>query len=108
MKLTVSQSTKNYTKNRLDLVEFVFSFNQIPDLENIVVIGAQHILPSTLSMFESFFDRGLSPKKVFLIGKCYSTDFATYCRFKNLGVYVCPTSLNFDASNSFDVIGIVA
>ena len=90
------------TKKRLDLVEFIFEFKEVPDLENIIIIGAQHILPSTLIMLESFFDRGLSPKNVFLIGKCYSTDYSTYKQLIDLGVYVCPSSLVFDKYNSFD------
>ena len=78
-------------QRRLDLVESVFDFKKFHDLENVIIIGAQHILPSTLTMLESFFDRGLSPEKVFLIGKCYSTDFYTYEKLQELGIYVCPS-----------------
>lgn len=87
---------------RLDLVEDVFHLSKHNDLKELVIVGAQHILPSTLSMLQSFFDRGLSPNNVFLIGKCYSTDFQTYCQLKDLGVFVCPSSLEFDPSSSFD------
>lgn len=90
------------TDERLDLVESIFEFKKTPDLENVVIIGAQHILPSTLTMLNSFFERGLSPSNVFLIGKCYSTDLATYNELKDIGVYVCPTSLYFNARASFD------
>ncbi|NGX40135.1 MAG: Adenosylhomocysteinase [Chlamydiae bacterium] len=89
-------------KIRLDLVESVFEFRQITTFENVVIIGAQHILPTTLSMLESFFDRGLQPDKVFLIGKCYSTDLQTYYQLRQLGVYVCPSSLTFHKNASFD------
>jgi len=87
---------------RLDLVEDVFHLSKHNELKELVIVGAQHILPSTLSMLQSFFDRGLSPGNVFLIGKCYSTDFQTYCQLKDLGVFVCPSSLEFDPSSSFD------
>src|SRR3990167_10817998 len=100
--LVVPDTHRLKTKKRLDLVEFVFEFKPVPDLNNIIIIGAQHILPSTLYMLESFFDRGLSPKNVFLIGKCYSTDLHTYNQLRDLGVYVCPSSLVFDKHNSFD------
>ena len=91
-------------QRRLDLVESVFDFKKFHDLENVIIIGAQHILPSTLTMLESFFDRGLSPEKVFLIGKCYSTDFYTYEKLQELGIYVCPSSLEFNKKESFDSI----
>lgn len=72
------------------------------DLKNLMIVGAQHILPSTLLMLQSLFDRGLQCKNVFLIGKCYSTDINTYYSLKNLGVYVCNSSLVFEPSKSFD------
>ncbi|MCB1073492.1 MAG: hypothetical protein KDK96_10400 [Chlamydiia bacterium] len=50
----------------------------------------------------SFFDRGLLPENVYLIGKCYSTDLSTYHHLKEVGVYVCPTSLQFRKSLPFD------
>jgi S-adenosylhomocysteine hydrolase len=88
--------------DKLELVESVFEFSDVPNLEDIILIGAQHILPSTLAMLNSFFCRGLSPNKVFLIGKCYSTDYQTYSQLKHLGVNVCSSSLAFEKSVSFD------
>ncbi|MBI2742626.1 MAG: hypothetical protein HYX48_01765 [Chlamydiales bacterium] len=87
---------------RLDLVELVFQMYPFGDLENISIVGAQHILPSTLTMLQSFFDRGVLPQNIFLIGKCYSTDFETYEKLRELGVYVCPSSLDFQKSSNFD------
>lgn len=54
-------------------------------------------------MFESFFDRGLSPPNVFLIGKCYSTDLDTYENFLQLGANICPSSIIFNKNIPFDV-----
>lgn len=89
-------------KDRLDLVETVFRIKQRTDLNKVILIGAQHILPSTLTMLQSFFDRGLHPDNVFLIGKCYSTDMQTLSKLRNLGVYVCRSSIEFDPSKPFD------
>lgn len=89
-------------KERLDLVEFVFDLYHYHNLENVVLIGAQHILPSFLTMLQSFFDRGLSPENVFIIGKCYSTDLRTYNQLSSLGVHICPSSLEFRKDLSFD------
>ena len=89
--------------DRLDLVERMLDSQSNTNFENMMIIGAQHILPSTLTMLKSFFDRGLRPKNVFLIGKCYSTDFDTYHKLIELGVYVCPSSFYFNKDFSFDI-----
>lgn len=99
----ISHKKQRGLGDRLELVESVFSLKQAPNLKNISLIGAQHILPSTLTMLMSFFDRGLLPENVYLIGKCYSTDLYTYRQLKELGVYVCPTSLQFQKNQPFDL-----
>lgn len=86
----------------LGLVEGILDFEDKASLDNVVFLGAQHILPSTFRMFKSFIDRGLSPKNIFLIGKCYSTDLKTFDRFKEIGSYVCPSSIVFDKASPYD------
>lgn len=102
-KVGTSHKKQDGLGNRLELVENVFLLKQAPKLKNISLIGAQHILPSTLTMLTSFFDRGLLPENVYLIGKCYSTDLYTYHQLKELGVYVCPSSLQFQKNQPFDL-----
>ena len=98
----VSYKTARRLEDRLELVEKVFSLCSFTDFSDICLIGAQHILPSTLKMLMSFFDRGLIPENVYLIGKCYSTDLSIYYAFKAIGVYICPTSLEFKKNYPFD------
>jgi len=86
----------------LPLVEAVFDQFEEISFEDVCIIGAQHILPTTLQMLSSFFSRGLDPSNVFLIGKCYSTDSLTFNRLINLGVNVCPSSHFFKKGFSFD------
>lgn len=88
----------------LPMVEAVFDHFQEISFENTYIIGAQHILPTTLQMFSSFFSRGLDPENVYLIGKCYSTDFLTFERMKRMGMNICPSSVNFQKGISFDKI----
>ncbi|GAB4192640.1 MAG: hypothetical protein Tsb0015_14960 [Simkaniaceae bacterium] len=100
---TLASYTKDSSvEDRLELVESVFSLHEVPDLSEVCLIGAQHILPTTLKMLMSFFDRGLLPEDVYLIGKCYSTDLYTYHHLKEIGVHVCPTSLQFKKNLPFD------
>ena len=86
----------------LPLVESVCDlFNNI-DFQDVFVVGAQHILPSTLEMLHSLMIRGLDPKNIALIGKCYSTDLPTYEQMKSLGIQVDSSSISFHQNISFD------
>ena len=86
----------------LEMVEEVFGLFPELDFKTISLMGAQHILPSTLLLLHSLFKRGLDPEKVYLIGKCYSTDISTYEAMKDVGIKVCPSSITFDQDQSFD------
>lgn len=88
-------------RHTLPLVEMVCASYNL-SLEDICIIGAQHILPTTLRMLNSLFNRGLEPKNVSLIGKCYSTDFSTYHEMIHQGIDVCPSSYAFIKNESFD------
>lgn len=80
---------------RLTLVENVLDGYHGIDFSSMVLIAAQHILPTTLTMLLSFIDRGLKPDNIFLLGKCYSTDNQTLEKLRVLGVYVCDSSNEF-------------
>lgn len=86
----------------LQLVEQTCSLIENVDLSDVCIIGAQHILPTTLRMFESLFKRGFPRTNLFLIGKCYSTDFQTFRELKKRGIYVCKSSNVFEKNTSFD------
>lgn len=90
------------SENTLPMVEAVFDLFHGITFENACVIGAQHILPTTLQMFLSFFPRGLEPGNVFLIGKCYSTDGHTFKLMQDIGINVCLSSQSFKQGISFD------
>jgi len=72
------------------------------DLDDCYIIGVQHLLPTTLSMFQALIKKGLKPQNISLIGKCYSTDLETYQAMKNLGFDICDTSIEFDSHQAFD------
>ncbi len=102
MSSLIQPDLQTINASNLPMVEAVFDLFQDATFENTCIIGAQHILPTTLQMFFSFFSRGLDPKNVFLIGKCYSTDQCTFEHMLKLGITVCPSSLAFEKGISFD------
>lgn len=87
---------------KLSLLQFVASEYPDTNLGDTAVIACQHILPTTFELFEELFEKGLKPKNVFLIGKCYSTNRETMKRFKSAGVNIADDSLSFNSSSSFD------
>ena len=87
----------------LPLLEYTESLFPRNHLQNIYVISCQHILPSTHMMFRSMIRMGLDPQKLGVIGKCYSTNDNTMANMKDEGIYVCPSSNQFNSSMSFDM-----
>lgn len=87
---------------KLILIELASSFISSGNLEDCYVIGAQHILPTTYAMVEALFSKGLKPENVSLLGKCYSTDYATYQAMRQAGIDVCDNTIQFDSHIEFD------
>jgi S-adenosylhomocysteine hydrolase len=87
---------------KLPLIELAASLIEDDMLNDCYVIGVQHILPTTLTMFESLFKKGLRPENVSLIGKCYSTDCEIYEKMLQKGFDVCENSKHFDSHKPFD------
>lgn len=86
----------------LFLIDYVVkTYGNIP-LNRVCVIGVQHILQTTLDMFEGLFSLGLKPENVHLLGKCYSANSLVYDRMNKKGVKVSPLSFYFNSHQSFD------
>lgn len=87
----------------LPLLEFTQNLHFYPDLKNSYIICAQHILPTTYTLLKFLFQIGLSPKKISIIGKCYSTNPFTYLELLKDDIDVCSSSVIFDPSKSYDL-----
>lgn len=87
---------------RLSLLQHVSSSFSSDSLKDVYLIGCQHLLPSTHLMMRSLFDSGLRPERTALIGKCYSTSTITQNLMREEGIYVCPSSTQFDSHQSYD------
>lgn len=86
----------------LPAVEFSKSLFPKDHLKNTYLISCQHILPSTHMMLRSMIDIGLDINNIAMIGKCYSSDQETMDIMLREGIYVCPSSVEFDSDKSFD------
>lgn len=87
---------------KLPLIDLGASFVSSDKLANCYIIGVQHLLPTTLLMFQALIEKGLKPENISLIGKCYSTDLQTFQAMKDLGIDVCDSSVEFDSHQAFD------
>ncbi len=86
----------------LPLVKSVCSFFPKISLNDVLIIGCQHLLPTTLQMFYSLINKGLKPKNVYLLGKCYSTDPQTYRKMLKIKLNPHPLSFKFESNLPYD------
>lgn len=86
----------------LPLVESVTDCYQGPYLDNVIIIGVQHILETTHAMFRSLYKLGLKPQNVSVIGKCYSSCKEVYDEMRADGIDVDPDSFSYSSHEPFD------
>jgi hypothetical protein len=72
------------TKNQLPLLDTVRSIYPSLALDDAYTICAQHLLKTSIILFQNLFDMGLNPQHFSVIGKCYSTDPSVYFNLKIL------------------------
>ncbi len=86
----------------LPLFEHLKKIGASTSLEGVRIIGCQHLMESTLRMFEFLQDCGLDLKNVSLLGKCYSTNPQVVEEMEEAGIEVSPWSTFFDSHSDFD------
>lgn len=90
---------------KLPLIEtFLKSFNakDTLDFSNVLLICVQHLFSTTYSMFSVFFEFGLRPENLFVMGKCYSTRPEVLKKMIADGISVSPLSTFYDSHEAFD------
>jgi hypothetical protein len=87
----------------LPLLDFLVSQFYPDSLDEICIVGGQHLLQTTRSMFKELFKLKLSPENVFLIGKCYSTNLLVFSDMTADGVHIDQSSILFDSHQPFDL-----
>lgn len=86
----------------LPLLRYIANSFENESLKDVAIIGAQHLLGTTVDLFRYLFSKGLKAKNIFLIGKCYSSSSIAVKEMEDLGIYTCPSSLSFQSHRSFD------
>lgn len=86
----------------LPLVESLVASYDGPSLRNVRILGVQHILETTHSMFQSLYRLGLKPENISIIGKCYSTCKEVYDEMIAEGIDVSPGSFSYSSHQSYD------
>ncbi|MCB1115449.1 MAG: hypothetical protein KDK71_03170 [Chlamydiia bacterium] len=72
------------------------------DFKDTYMICVQHLVASTVSLFNALFKKGLFPSHLSVIGKCYSTRPEAYAYMRQLGIDVAEESLCFSPNKPFD------
>jgi S-adenosylhomocysteine hydrolase len=87
--------------NKLPAIEFAKTL--LPySLEKIGIIAVQHLLETTHVMFRAWFDLGLRPENLHVLGKCYSTNAEVAAAMREDGIRVSEMSARFDSHLSYD------
>jgi hypothetical protein len=98
-------SERYLSEKKIELFELVNKSFGYLDLKDTYVLGAQHILPTTIDLINTFISQGLSKNNLSFIGKCYSTNPLVYNELKRvLNFDICPSSIKFSPSLSFDEV----
>lgn len=100
----MNPNTKNefLAQRNLPMLNSIKSHCKDIDLNDTLIVCIQHLYSTTYSMFEAFFESGLKPENLFVLGKCYSTDPRVFYQLKERGVFVSDLSLQFDSHRSYD------
>lgn len=96
-------SKKRPDSRNLPLLDFTLDLYPDVDLENVYIIGEQHIVSSTFELIKNLFKKGLKPENLSLIGKCYSTNPYIYAQMVLAGIDVSIRSLAFNGKEEFDI-----
>jgi S-adenosylhomocysteine hydrolase len=92
-----------FISRRLPLLEKVKESYDFIDLSRTLIVAVQHLYGSTYSMFRAFYELGLDPKNLFVLGKCYSTDPAVFAQLSQEGVHVAEASIQFNSYVAYDL-----
>jgi hypothetical protein len=68
------------------MVQRVLANLNLGDLQHTVIVGAQHILETTASLFNAVIKTGVPPENIWAIGKIYSTSLPVAKTVMKLGI----------------------
>jgi len=71
-------------------------------MDNVLVLACQHILETTVDLFDAIVSKGVRPGNIYLMGKCYSTSENVFEELKERGINVSSLSKAYTSHTSFD------
>lgn len=86
----------------LPLLAFASALYPKVDLSNVTIVACQHVLGTTVDLFQALLAKGLKPEHCYVLGKCYSTHPGTFNVLRSMGIKVSDFSAAFDGARSFD------
>lgn len=87
---------------KFELLDYVNSIHENINLQECHLICVQHILATTISLFDALFKKGLDPRNLSAIGKCYSTRPEALKYLIEKGIDVAYESQHFNPYRTFD------
>lgn len=75
-----------------DMVQLVKQFSLLPDLRDTIFIGVQHMLETTVSLFNALIALGAQPQNMYFSGKCYSSAREIEDAVRERGIHLMPTN----------------
>jgi len=73
----------------LPLLDIIWKNNEHDfDWKNTLIIAVQHLLPTTVSLFKTIVEFGVSPNNIFMLGKHYSTNVKSKKFLETQGIHV--------------------
>lgn len=86
----------------LPLLAYTYELYPNVDLSKTLLIGCQHVVGTTMDLFQELLKKGLRPENAYVLGKCYSTNTEAFASLKALEIQVSPLSTVFNSHVSFD------
>lgn len=75
-----------------DMVETIQESGHLPDLSNTYFIGVQHMLETTVTLFDALIKLGVKPENMYFSGKCYSSAPEIEREVRKRGIYLMPSN----------------
>lgn len=78
-----------------DMVAVVKKSGTLPDLSRTVFIGVQHMLETTVTLFDALISLGVQPQNMYFSGKCYSSAPEIEAAVRERGIHLTPSNKPF-------------
>lgn len=91
-----SSKTKGYPIPKLQLIDDmveVASNHKLPNLSNTAFIGVQHMLETTVTLFDGLIKLGVKAQNMYFTGKCYSSAPAIEAEVQRRKIHLIPAGI---------------